>query len=273
VSGRFEAVIFGDVLEHLKDPQTVLRNSTEFLSEDGVLLSSIPNVAHGSVRLALLQGLWDYTDEGLLDRTHLRFFTLRSVVDLLRGAQLEIKELYATVLDPLSAGVEIDDEALPGDIVEWVRSQEGSADFQYIALSRLVPREKVGATAVPDVQRLVPVPHPDDAHAQRRQELAYERAVASRQADELARLEPERRGFLISRDNARALEAEAGRLRYEVQARDDDLHQVRMELIQTHARLAAAIEDAQKAHRRLNRLPHVKVRHLAGRLARKVGLR
>lgn len=72
----FDVIIFADVLEHLADPWQVLRNMGGVLLPDGCILVSLPNVAHWTVRLSLLAGRFEYTDGFLLDRTHLRFFTL-----------------------------------------------------------------------------------------------------------------------------------------------------------------------------------------------------
>lgn len=273
VQGPFEVIIFGDVLEHLSCPESVLKDAVSLLSSSGFVIASIPNIAHGSVRLALLLGQWTYTDEGLLDRTHVRFFTLDSIGELFSGAGLAISSLKATVLDPLSAGISFDDRALPGDIVEWVRDQEGAFDFQYIVQARPVDAMEDLNGVLPDVQRLASINRPDDDHAQRRRDRRFAEAVARGKAEQLASFEEERYKLLTTKDYATGVESELGRLRYEVGQRNDDLHQVRTELIQTHARLAAAIEDAQNAHRRLNMLPHSLVRRAAGKVARKMGIR
>jgi hypothetical protein len=78
-----------DVLEHLVDPEAVLGHLVRYLAHDGAVIASIPNVRHESVALPLLvDGLWSYADAGILDRTHLRFFTLPSMVSLLAEAGL-----------------------------------------------------------------------------------------------------------------------------------------------------------------------------------------
>jgi methionine biosynthesis protein MetW len=74
----FDAIIFADVLEHLRDPLSILVHAREWLSREGVVLVSIPNVAHWTIRLRLLFGQFEYTDGFLMDRTHLRFFTRAS---------------------------------------------------------------------------------------------------------------------------------------------------------------------------------------------------
>jgi 2-polyprenyl-3-methyl-5-hydroxy-6-metoxy-1,4-benzoquinol methylase len=87
-----DAVIFGDVLEHLRDPLGALRAAVRKLKPSGIVVTSLPNVAHGDVRLSLLQGNFNYGETGLLDKTHIRFFTLESIRELLREAGLVVVE-------------------------------------------------------------------------------------------------------------------------------------------------------------------------------------
>jgi SAM-dependent methyltransferase len=74
-----DCIIYGDVLEHLRDPWAVLRRHAEALTPDGVILICIPNLEHWSFAERLLRGTWDYEPSGLLDETHLRWFSLRSM--------------------------------------------------------------------------------------------------------------------------------------------------------------------------------------------------
>lgn len=74
----FDVVVAGDVLEHLPDPEVALDVLRPLVAKGGRLLASVPNVANVSVRLQLLLGRFDYQDRGILDRTHLRFFTRRT---------------------------------------------------------------------------------------------------------------------------------------------------------------------------------------------------
>lgn len=86
LSPSFDALIFGDVLEHLNDPWKVLANLRHYIEPGGACIACVPNVAHWSLVSGLLQGEWNYQDAGLLDRTHLRFFTLDSVVQMFQKA-------------------------------------------------------------------------------------------------------------------------------------------------------------------------------------------
>ena len=94
--GPFDAIVYGDVLEHLSDPGAVLRALDQTLAPGGTVIVSVPNVAHLWVRLSLLAGRFDYADRGILDRTHLRFFTRRTLRELLRAAGLTVVELAVT---------------------------------------------------------------------------------------------------------------------------------------------------------------------------------
>jgi len=87
----YDCIIFGDILEHLVDPWATLRRFATLLTPDGRIVASLPNVAHWSVVAGLLRGRWEYQDRGLLDRTHLRFFTRRSVTALFAQAGLVIE--------------------------------------------------------------------------------------------------------------------------------------------------------------------------------------
>jgi 2-polyprenyl-3-methyl-5-hydroxy-6-metoxy-1,4-benzoquinol methylase len=90
--GSFDAVVCGDVLEHLRDPGRFLRLARDWLRPDGQLIASIPNVRHHSVVRSLLEGNWTYEPAGLLDRTHLCFFTRRDIDDLFAAAGYAVSQ-------------------------------------------------------------------------------------------------------------------------------------------------------------------------------------
>ncbi|MBI3464556.1 MAG: glycosyltransferase [Planctomycetes bacterium] len=91
----FDAILCGDVLEHLSDPASVLRRARQWVKPDGRLIASIPNIRHQSVLRALLDGNWTYEPAGLLDRDHLRFFTRREVEKLFYRSGFSIHEIHA----------------------------------------------------------------------------------------------------------------------------------------------------------------------------------
>jgi 2-polyprenyl-3-methyl-5-hydroxy-6-metoxy-1,4-benzoquinol methylase len=87
----FDFVLLGDVLEHLRDPLDTLAFSRDLLAPGGVVIASIPNVAAWPVRLGLLRGKFEYADHGILDRTHLRFFTRDTANALVRDAGFSVE--------------------------------------------------------------------------------------------------------------------------------------------------------------------------------------
>ena len=94
--GTYDLLIFADILEHTASPLTILRRWVNAMDSQGSVIISIPNIAHAYVRLSLLTGRFNYQDRGILDRTHLRFFTLKTYKDLLEQAGLEIRDLRVT---------------------------------------------------------------------------------------------------------------------------------------------------------------------------------
>jgi 2-polyprenyl-3-methyl-5-hydroxy-6-metoxy-1,4-benzoquinol methylase len=95
-AGHFDAMVFGDVLEHLRDPARLLRALLPHLAPGGRVVCSIPNVKHWTVVLPLLfEDRFEYTDAGLLDRTHLHLFTRHEIEAMLAACGLEVEHLGA----------------------------------------------------------------------------------------------------------------------------------------------------------------------------------
>jgi len=92
VKGLFDVVTFGDVLEHLIAPGAVLSRCKRVLKPHGFILISIPNIAHYSIRLSLLRGKFEYRQYGIMDRTHLRFFTLQSARRMIEEAGFLVQD-------------------------------------------------------------------------------------------------------------------------------------------------------------------------------------
>jgi methionine biosynthesis protein MetW len=91
--GKFDYMVFADVLEHLEDPSAMLVSVADALTQHGRVIASVPNVAHWSVRLALLFGRFDYKPTGIMDATHLRWFTRKSILKLFRASGYEVEDL------------------------------------------------------------------------------------------------------------------------------------------------------------------------------------
>jgi 2-polyprenyl-3-methyl-5-hydroxy-6-metoxy-1,4-benzoquinol methylase len=101
LDGPYDVLLFGDTLEHIPDPAAVLRRLRTKLRDDGVLVVSIPNFANWAVRLQVLSGRFRYNDRGILDRTHLRFFTEKSVRELFAAGGFEVVDMRGAIPAPL----------------------------------------------------------------------------------------------------------------------------------------------------------------------------
>lgn len=92
--GSFDAIFFNDVLEHLMDPAAALRLASTLLKPNGVVIASIPNIRHfPALWEIVVRGEWRYRDSGIFDRTHLRFFTRKSIAKLFVEAGFSVEKL------------------------------------------------------------------------------------------------------------------------------------------------------------------------------------
>jgi len=92
-NGYFDCIVCGDVLEHLRDPWTTVEKLKVLLKNGGVMIASLPNVGHVSVITDLLAGRWRYVEAGILDSTHLRFFTRETAAEMFERAGMVIEQI------------------------------------------------------------------------------------------------------------------------------------------------------------------------------------
>ena len=92
-AGGYDIVLCADIIEHLRDPVAALARLRPLLKPDGRLIISVPNIANWSMRLTHLAGRWDYQERGLMDRTHLRFFTHRTIRRTVEDAGFQVERV------------------------------------------------------------------------------------------------------------------------------------------------------------------------------------
>jgi len=131
----FTAVAVADVLEHLRDPGAALRRAMRHLAPNGDLVLSVPNMSHADVRLALLDGSVPYADLGLLDRTHLHWFTHDGLLRLLADCGLCAVEWRNVVRAPGATEVPLDDE-LRDMANRWFEGDPAATTYQWVARCR-----------------------------------------------------------------------------------------------------------------------------------------
>ena len=116
----FDYVIFGDVLEHLYNPQKVLENIKPYLKEDGKIIASIPNIQHWTIIEELLNGYWTYTKAGILDETHLRFFTQTEITKMFDEAGYNVKKYVGNDIGISESGNTLLEKMLKCNIIDNV---------------------------------------------------------------------------------------------------------------------------------------------------------
>ena len=159
---RFDVIVAGDVLEHLADPLSVLRACRDALRPGGFVVMSLPNVAHADVKLQLLSGQFRYRDTGLLDRTHLHFFTLDSIREMVRDAGLLIVDLRRVVAPVFQTEQAPDPADVAPELLAAASADPESETYQFVvraviddgdAITANLAERVLAAEAALDVER------------------------------------------------------------------------------------------------------------------------
>jgi hypothetical protein len=223
---RFDVIVAADVLEHLKDPEAVLRRLRPFLAPGGYLVASIPNVTHGSVRLALLSGTFPYAETGLLDRTHLRFYDRASMSEMLSAGSFS--PVHVDTID-----LEIDRSEVPFHLGEQARAFVEALNDQPDALTY-----QFVVVAYPTTPPLGPIPLLIADINRRLADLTYRRAVEAAE----------------QRHVAAVTEAELARLQQESEARRVESEQLRAHLGELTSLLGAKDQLVEAMQRQADEL-------------------
>ena len=231
---RFDVIVAADVLEHLKDPLSALRRLRNFLKPGGHFVVSLPNIAHGSVRIALLQGHFDYQNVGLLDASHLRFFTRESIGHLFDEAELAVAQIFHQQLDIEASEVPFNVGDVPSEVLAELARDPEARTYQFV-----IKAVALDAPGLRELQR-------------RLRELAHENAelrdAAQDTETKVTGRERELRGALISaHDQTLRRDEEIYRLQ-------EKLTSMKRELTSVHEARIAAEETGKRLRVRLARI-------------------
>ncbi len=126
-NNRFDYVALIDVLEHTLDPRNSILKLKPFLKNGGEMVFSLPNISFGDIKISILRNDFTYTDMGILDKTHIRFFTHRTIAELISECGMEILECRAKV-----GSIKAEENGLPEVISEFISNDPHSHVYQYI---------------------------------------------------------------------------------------------------------------------------------------------
>ena len=120
---RFDVIVAADVLEHLRSPERLLAALRPFLVPSGYVVASVPNIGHASIIAELLDGRFTYRPLGLLDETHLRFFTRKSICECFEYAGFGVSSVERLEVEPAETEFHTDLGRFPRRVVEAIRAQ------------------------------------------------------------------------------------------------------------------------------------------------------
>ena len=129
---KYDFIIFADVLEHLSHPREVLLECKKILKESGKILISVPNIAHNSIIIDLCNDKFEYGKTGLLDKTHIHFFTYMTFVQLVESIGYEIYEkeyIYSRVGNNEIHNTYLD---IPTEVSNYLRKRKAGSIYQYV---------------------------------------------------------------------------------------------------------------------------------------------
>lgn len=129
--GRFDYIIFADVLEHLKDPLTVIKRAKSLLTYNGKIIISIPNICHNDILVRMFYDHFNYSDLGLLDNTHIHFFGGNDLPSFAAQAGLKISQVNAYVI-PTQMTEQRYPIAVDPELLALLKKRQNGEIYQYI---------------------------------------------------------------------------------------------------------------------------------------------
>jgi 2-polyprenyl-3-methyl-5-hydroxy-6-metoxy-1,4-benzoquinol methylase len=238
-SETFDVVLALDVLEHLRDPAPVLKRAASYLTPGGIAVLSIPNVTHGALRLSLLEGRFNYTEQGLLDRTHLRFFDRHAAEQLISEAGLTISQHLRVRRELEETEIAVNKDGLPIELLQSLASDPDATTYQFVFVAGRTHGSAITHSGSMLAERLLA-----ENEGLRAQFKELESYIKNLEADLAVRLDGAARELKECQDElaqARSMQARATAESLEVQRERDELHQ---ELIRR-------MQEAHQMHRDL----------------------
>ena len=129
---HFDYVIFADVLEHLRDPEKVINVVKKYIDENSKILVSVPNITHNAVVLQLLNQRFDYQPTGLLDNTHIHFFTKETAREMFERVGYHMMSCEGTFAEPYNTELHMNFEGLPKSVIDYLSSRDYGNLYQII---------------------------------------------------------------------------------------------------------------------------------------------
>lgn len=132
INENYDFIVLADVIEHIQDPLAFLKILVQGLSEKTKLLISVPNIAFGAIRIALLHGDFEYVDSGLLEKTHLRFFTLKTLNELVSKLEINMESLSLLQRNILQTEINIQKYNVHPNFISQLLQDDLASTYQFL---------------------------------------------------------------------------------------------------------------------------------------------
>jgi hypothetical protein len=226
----FDVVLLGDVIEHLRDPLGSLRQAVKKIKPSGFVVTSLPNFAHGDVRLALLQGRFKYGDWGILDKTHLHFFTIDSMRTLLIEAGLVPVETKRVIMPLFQSELQVRREDVNPDVVDELLTDPEAETYQVVMKSVRDNGTRTQAELARRVNELSDLAHSDLVQTASLRAAVREAAVIREKGESLIEQLEEHKRYV------EALEGHVSGLEHNIEVLSESIANASNELTAANAR-------------------------------------
>ena len=143
VTTKYDHVVLADVIEHTNDPVDTLTSASTFIEHNGCLWISVPNVAFAPIRTELLNGRWEYSDWGIIERTHIRFFTHDSLLNTIKACNLYAEEVYCLCRSPFLMEKKLQDYNVDIPTLLKLRADPLAFAYQFLVKCRASPNRLI----------------------------------------------------------------------------------------------------------------------------------
>jgi 2-polyprenyl-3-methyl-5-hydroxy-6-metoxy-1,4-benzoquinol methylase len=248
---QFDFILLLDVLEHLRDPLASLERVRDCLVPGGRVIASIPNITHGAVRLSLMSGAFTYTETGLLDRTHLRFFDRRGAENLFADARLRIVERLRVRRALTETEIPIDLSQFAPSVIQKLNEDPEATTYQFLLVGKPLGGEHIpeGVSLAERLQR-----NAETLEAQYRELEQYARSLEQRNRDEVEELNRDVAHGQTAEETLRKLRGDLDALGIDSANLADAIQQERAQSAEVRSEVERCLSELAQHHLELRHL-------------------
>ncbi len=132
---KYDYIVGLDVFEHLDNPKDLFKQLKTYLKPNGKIITSIPNISNNSIIINLMNDVFQYTDLGLLDKTHKVFFTYKSILEMFKDVGLNVESMDVIEKDIGESEIVVDTKSIPENVLEYLKNRATGNNYQYLIVA------------------------------------------------------------------------------------------------------------------------------------------